>query len=142
MNDSGPSRQTLSLGAVAMIVFSLLIIVLLATCLSTEESSYSSPGSLETLGGVDDPRELEGWADGMAWRLCSYTISGEDIEDQLVLVISLDQELFEDSYALQVSEVARRLQGSNLTIQEIGEIATELDSTCRQWRRADAERLR
>ena len=84
---------------------------------------------------------MEGFADVMAWRLCSYTIAGQDIEGQLFLVISLDKELFDDSFALQVADIARRLE-ANLTMQEMGDIAMELTNTCYQWRRANAEKFR
>ena len=50
-------------------------------------------------GLIGDPRNgCEGYADAMAWRLCSSTLRGDDIEAQLMLVIGLDNDLLPRSF--------------------------------------------
>ena len=141
-NDNDSSRRPLVIGLVAIVIFSVAILAVFVNLLSSPDSAPSDSTALwGSATPVVDPREVEGYADVMAWRLCSQTLAGANIESQLVLVVSLDKELYQEPLALRVANVASRLE-QNLTVQEIGDIAMELTAICSEWRQADAEKFR
>lgn len=133
---SGPSRRVLIVGLAAILIACVLLVAVFSALVSP--APPSSEVILDMPTSIEDPTQIEGYADTMAWRLCSHAIRGENIEAQLALVVSLDKELFDDPFALQVVEIVSRLE-TGLMMQEIGEVATELTGSCHRWRRANAE---
>lgn len=148
MSEKKPFNRTpYVLGAVALIVFSVTVVAVVAAIGNSASSAPSAsnvsvaPSSSVPPSSLGDPREIEGYADVMAWRLCSSTLRGDDLEAQLMLVIGLDSQLYEDPFAIRVAAVARRAEHAS-EIEERVDVAFDLTNTCSEWRRAEAEKFK